>query len=130
MTDLTPGELEVMEVLWRHGPLKPAEILEHLDRPLSNPALRSVLRVLLEKEHVTRTRRGKAYYYRPRRPAPVALRRMTRKLADIFCGGSSLELIARLVREEKLSPDDVRALQQIANEREATKPRSKKQKGA
>ena len=32
MVYLTPGELEVMKILWEHGSLKPAEILEKGDR--------------------------------------------------------------------------------------------------
>ncbi len=45
MEKFTPAEMEVMQVLWRESPLKPAEILERLERPISNPALRSILRV-------------------------------------------------------------------------------------
>ncbi len=116
MNSLTPGELEVMEVLWQHGSLKPAEILEHLDRPLTNPALRSVLRVLLEKGHVTRRKNGKAYHYRSRKAAPIAFKKMTERLADIFCGGSSFELIAQLIKSENLSEGDLRRLQKIARE--------------
>ncbi|MCA9077044.1 MAG: BlaI/MecI/CopY family transcriptional regulator [Planctomycetaceae bacterium] len=116
MNSLTPGELEVMEVLWQHGSLKPAEILEHLDRPLTNPALRSVLRVLMEKGHVTRRKKGKAYFYRSRKSAPAAFKKMANRLADIFCGGSSLELIAQLIKSEDLSEDDLRQLQKIARD--------------
>jgi len=123
MITFTPGELEVIQVLWKHGSLKPAEILEHLDRPLSNAALRSVLRVLMEKGHVTRRRKGKAYYYRAKSTAPTAFKKMTRRLADLFCDGSSLELIAALIKSEKLSEDDVRQLQELAAERtSAAKP--------
>lgn len=120
MITFTPGELEVIQVLWKHGSLKPAEILEHLDRPLSNPALRSVLRVLMEKGHVTRRKKGKAYYYRAKSTGPTAFKRMTRRLADLFCDGSSLELIAALIKAEKLSEDDVRQLQEIAAARTST----------
>lgn len=130
MNHFTPGELEIMEILWQHGSLKPAEILAHLDRPLTNPALRSVLRVLLEKGHVTRQKQGKAYYYRARSAAPTAFKSMANRLAEIFCGGSSFELIAQLIKTEKLSADDIRRLQQLAGERTAetpsTKPTSRK----
>lgn len=78
MTLFTPGELEVIQVLWQHGSLKPAEILVQLDRPMSNAALRSVLRVLMEKGHVTRRKKGKAYYYRAKSTAPKAFKNMTR----------------------------------------------------
>lgn len=114
MARFTPGELEVMQVLWRECPLKPAEIEARLKRPIGNAALRSVLRVLIEKGHVKRSRKGKAYYYRPARPAQASFRQMARRLADVFFGGSSFDLIAGLIESEKLTEDDIRRLQEIA----------------
>ncbi len=119
MEKLTPAETEIMQVLWREAPLKPADILDRLGRPLSNPALRSTLRVLLEKEHVVREQKGKAYFYRPRKAAPVAFKSIVRRLADVFCDGTPYQLIAQLIKTEKLSPDDLRRLQQLAEQRVA-----------
>jgi BlaI family transcriptional regulator, penicillinase repressor len=114
MPRFTPGELEVMQVLWQESPLKPADIEGRLERPIGNAALRSVLRVLLEKGHVKREKRGKAYFYRPAKPARASFRQMTRKLADMFCNGSTFDLVAQLIKTEKLSPEDIRRLQDIA----------------
>jgi len=128
MVRFTPGELEVMQVLWNESPLKPADIEARLERPIGNAALRSVLRVLLEKGHVKRGKQGKAYYYRPARPATASFRQMARKLADVFCGGSSFDLIAQLIKSEKLSEEDIRRLEQLARDR--TRPPSEPPLGA
>jgi len=128
MKTLTPGELEIMQVLWRHGSLKPAEILAQLDRPLTNPALRSVLRVLMEKGHVTRQKKGKAYFYRAKSAAPTAFKKMADRLADIFCGGSAFELIAQLIKTENLSDEDIRQLQELAQEKAGELPSTKPSK--
>ncbi|HOB74625.1 MAG TPA: BlaI/MecI/CopY family transcriptional regulator [Phycisphaerae bacterium] len=117
MARLTPGELEVMQVLWKESPLKPAEIEARLPRPIGNAALRSVLRVLLNKGHVKRAKQGKAYFYRPTQPAHSSFRQMAQKLADVFFGGSSLDLIAGLIKSEKLSDEDIRKLQDIVRTR-------------
>ena len=117
MQPFTPGELEVMQVLWANPGLKPDEILDHLERPLANAALRSVLRVLLQKGHVTRRKIGKAYHYRPKRSAQTSFRKMTNQLADVFCRGSKADLIVQLIKTEKLSDDDIRELQRIAADR-------------
>ncbi len=119
MHDFTPCELEVMQVLWRRGALKPAEIVAQLDRPLTNAALRSTLRILTEKGHLARKRKGKAYYYRPKKSTPVAMKSMARRLADLFCGGTSFQLIAHLIKTESLSADDLRQLKAIAEQRAA-----------
>ncbi len=87
MARFTPGELEVMQVLWQESPLKPAQIEARLRRPIGNAALRSVLRVLLEKG-TSAHEQGKAYYYR--QPAPPGLvPLMARRMASPFFGGSS-----------------------------------------
>src|SRR5512145_777717 len=106
MSRFTPGELEVMEVLWQESPLKPAEIEARLPRPIGNAALRSVLRVLVEKGHLKRQKSGKAYYYRPAKPARASFRQMARRLADVFCNGSTFDLVAQLVKTERLTPED------------------------
>lgn len=119
MDAFTPGELEIMQVLWQADePLKPGEIEERFPRPIRNAALRSALLILVDKGHVVRKRDGRAYLYSARtRPQPE-LRRMARRLADLFAGGSTRALIAHLVRAEKLSPEDVDKLRRIAEGRE------------
>ncbi|RJP33645.1 MAG: hypothetical protein C4527_04090 [Candidatus Omnitrophota bacterium] len=42
---------------------------------------------------------------------------MAKQMADVFCGGSTAALITQLVKIEKLSEDDIRELQQIANQK-------------
>ena len=113
----TAGELEVMKVLWAHGPLKPAQIQAHFGRPVRNETLRSALRVLLEKGHVKRTKAGKAYFYEASTPREGTFKRMTRKIADVFCGGSPATLIAQLIQSEKLSAEDIAELQRITHQK-------------
>jgi BlaI family transcriptional regulator, penicillinase repressor len=127
MDSFTPCELEIMGVLWRCAPLKPAEILDQLDRRLTNAALRSTLRVLVEKGHITRRKKGKAYYYRPRKSAPVAFKKMIGRLADLFCEGSSYGLVARLIESEDLSENDLHLLQELAKEQASDRKSSGKE---
>ena len=54
MSRFTPGEMRVMQLLWTHGELKPAELQSLYPEPIKNPALRSFLKILVEKGHVTR----------------------------------------------------------------------------
>ena len=126
MKHFTPGELEVMQVLWAHGRLKPAQIEELFPRPIKNAALRSLLLILLGKGHVVRRRVGKAYYYEARTPREGSLRSMTRRLAEVFCGGSTASLIAHLLETEKLSEADIAELQRIAAQK-LERPRARKQ---
>ena len=112
---LTPGELEVMRILWDHGgELSPPEIEERFPREIKNAALRFQLRILLEKNHVARRRIGKAYFYRALTPRRGTLRSMARRMADIFSSGSSAGLIAELIKTERLSDDEICTLRDLA----------------
>jgi predicted transcriptional regulator len=114
MQDLNQNELETMRVLWEHGRMKPAEIQEDFSWPIENATLRSVLAGLMEKGHVTRRKNGKAYYYRAASNRGKGLSRMANRMAQVFAGGSTAELIAQLIRIEKLSPEDIEELRRIA----------------
>ena len=114
LSAFTSGELEVMQALWEHGKMKPAEIQEKFPRPIKNAALRSVLLVLLAKGHVTRVKRGKAYFYSAKTPRQRTLKQMVKDLAETFCGGSSTALIVQLIKMEKLSEKEILELQKIA----------------
>jgi predicted transcriptional regulator len=119
MERMTPVELEVMRILWQHGPLKPSEIQAKYPRPIQNAALRFQLRVLLQKKHLRRRKIGKAYHYQATTSRQSVFRRMARRMAEVFCRGSAAGLVAELIRSEKLSPDELKALQRLAAGRPA-----------
>lgn len=114
MQDLNQNELEALRILWEHGSMKPAEIQEKFSWPIENPTLRSVLAVLIEKGHVTRRKNGRAFFYRATSNRRKGLSRMARRMAQVFAGGSTADLIAQLIRMEKLSPNDIEELRRIA----------------
>ena len=113
MQDFTPGELEIMRVLWEHGELNPPEIQARFPRSISNMALRAALKVLVEKGHVQRRKRGRAYFYRALTRRDRTLRRMTRYMAQVFTGGSNPRLIAHMIKSQDLSEADVEMLREI-----------------
>jgi BlaI family penicillinase repressor len=123
MQRFTPGELAVMRILWEHGELKPPEIREHFPREIKDPALRSYLAVLLEKGHVTRRRKGRAYYYRARTPRESAFRQNLKRLVDAFCEGSTEALLVRLIRAERLSEEELIELKRAAEQEKQARGR-------
>ena len=114
MPQFTPGELLVMQILWEHGEQKPGEIQAMFPREIKNPALRSYLSILLEKGHITRRLKGKAYYYRAKTKQTTAFRSKLQELVDVFCDGSTESLLLNLIRSEKLSKDELLELKRLA----------------
>ena len=112
--DLNPTELEALGILWGDSPLKPAQIQAAFSYPIENATLRSVLRGLVEKGFLKRERDGKAYFYRPAKAARTVRRKLTERLAGVFAEGSRLGLIAQLIQDEKLTPEQLKELQDLA----------------
>lgn len=120
MASLTPGELAVMQILWEHGELKPAEVQERFPEPIKNPALRSYLKILVDKGHVSRRKIGKAFFYRAVTKRQSALRSTLREMVDAYFNGSTKSLVLNLIRHEKLSKKDLLELKQLADGHEPT----------
>ena len=114
LPDLNPAELEILGILWDRAPLKPAEIAGAFSRPIENATLRSTLVGLVEKGLLKRERVGKAFFYKPARTPRAVRRKLTERLASVFASGSRLGLIAQLIQDEKLTPEQLRELEELA----------------
>lgn len=128
MDSLNRNELEAMRVLWEHGEAKASEIEAEFDWPIDNGTLRSVLRVLIDKDLVTRRQAGKAYLYKAKKSRDRVMSRMARQMANVFSGGSAADLIAQLIKTEKLSPEDLAELRRIAQSK-SNHPSKRRRKG-
>lgn len=117
--DFSPTELEILGILWEEAPLKPAQIAESFSRPIENATLRSTLVGLVEKGFLKREQVGKAYFYKPTRTPRAVRRKLTERLASVFAAGSRMGLIAQLIEDEKLTPEQVRELEKIAKGNQA-----------
>lgn len=121
---LNRNELEALRILWEQGELKPAEIQAAFSWPMKNATLRSVLVNLVEKGHVIRKPRGKAFYYAARVPKKTLLQGMAQTLARVFAAGSHRELVAQLVETGDIKPEDLEIIRQAA----APEPKRKQRK--
>ena len=115
MPRFTPGEQNVMRLLWEHGEMKPAEIQKLYPEPIKNSALRSYLTILVDKGHVSRRKVGKAYFYQAITPQQSAFSATLRELVDTYCGGSAQALLMNLIRSEKLSEEELVHLKRLAD---------------
>ncbi len=116
MSPFTSGEIAVMQILWEHGELKPSEVQQRFPQPIKNPALRSYLSILVEKGHVSRRKKGKAYYYKAVTKRQKAFRTTVRELANAYCEGSAKNLVLNLIRSEKLSKSELLELKRLADD--------------
>ena len=62
---MTPLELEIMQVLWETGPATVQTVQRGLKRELAYTTVQTMLTVLHRKNKVKRTLKDKAYVYKP-----------------------------------------------------------------
>lgn len=113
----TTREMDVMSVLWSLGSATVAEVRERISDPLAYTTILSVLQTLEEKGHVRHEEEGRAYRYFPLVDWQTAggseLRRL---LGKVFKGSPEL-LLVQLVEDEALSPEQLRRIQDLVEER-------------
>lgn len=114
---LSGRELDVMNVLWERGSATVSEVLDELEDDLAYTTVLTILRRLEEKGHVGHDSEGKAHRYLPlverETVQDSAIRRMTRNL---FRDSPRL-LMARLLGKGELTPDQLRELRGLLDER-------------
>ena len=112
MTDAQLGdrELEVMTWLWANGSGTVGEVKEGLGDPLAYTTVLTILRNLEAKGFLRRQDEGRAHRYFPRVQQKAARRRALRRLIDTLFLGSPEALLAHLVDEHDLTPEELRRI--------------------
>jgi predicted transcriptional regulator len=120
-TPLSRREREVMDVLYRRSEATVAEVLEALDDPPTYSAVRSILRVLEEKGHITHREDGPRYVYAPAVARERARRAALDHVVETFFEGSAESALAALLRRSDLDLTEtqvVRLAREIRHARE------------
>ena len=120
-------ELDVMTVLWQHGPSTTAEVRAHLQHDLAYNTVLSFLRVLEEKGHVGHVVEGKAHRYAALvNRAQAGQSAITRLLDTVFAGSAEL-LLVHLVRDKRVDAAEIGRLRRVLDaQTKATRPASRK----
>lgn len=109
MPEPTPGELELLRVLWRRGPSTVREVLD--DLPASPaPGYTTVLKLLQimhRKGLVERDESGRSHVYAPAASRGETQRRMVGSLLRRAFDGSASQLAMQALSAEGASDEDL-----------------------
>lgn len=122
----TDRELDVMSVLWKEGSGTVTEVRERLHDRLGYTSVLKVLQIMEDKGFVRHEAEGRAYRYIPLvEPAEAGGSALSRIVNKIFHGSSEL-LLARLVSDRELTPEQLGRMRKILDEgaEEAERSRS------
>src|SRR5687767_9764333 len=112
---LTRREREIMDILYRRGRATAGEVMQDLPGTLHYSTVRTQLRVLEEKGHVTHEEHGLRYIYVPAVPRRAARKSALRHLVDTFFDGSAEQVVAAVLGGEgsKLSEEELNRIAEL-----------------
>ena len=115
---LSPREQQVLEIVYRRGRATAAEVMSGLlPDEVSNSAVRTHLRILEQKGHVTHVEEEGRYVYLPTRPRQQEGRSALSRVVRTFFGGSVEQAVATLLSpESRLSAEELDRLQAMIDE--------------
>ena len=111
---LTPLELQIMNVLWETGPANVQTVQARLPgRSLAYTTVQTMLNVLHRKGKVKRRLKDRAYFYQPVLSRQKAVTQAVGDMLDRFFGGSADDLVLSLVRTRHLTPEKLAQIQEL-----------------
>ncbi len=117
-SQLSRRERQIMDIVFARGAATGADILAKLPKPPTRGALRTMLRILEDKGHLTHSKKSREFVYRParsrRRVGPPAFQRVV----DTFFGGSLRNAVAAHLaqRSTDISDEELRRLAELIRE--------------
>ena len=110
---LTPLELEIMNVLWESGPANVQAVRDHLTGDLAYTTVQTMLNVLYRKGKVKRALQGRAYVYQAVVSRETARGQALRDVVNRLFGGSAETLVMSLVKSHRLTPAKLAELNKL-----------------
>lgn len=114
---LSRRERQIMDIIYQRGEASAQEVLNDLNDPPSNTAVRTLLRILEEKGHLKHRQVGLKYVYEPSRPRGHVGRSALRRVLQTFFDGSLEKAVAAHLGDtaSELSPEELARLADLVN---------------
>jgi BlaI family penicillinase repressor len=121
LPSLSPGQLEIMDVVWRHGDATVAEVWKALSarRQVARNTVLTMLARLEEKGWLARRADAHAHVYRATVARETALGTMLDQLVETAFGGSAEGLVMTLLQGRKISKEETARLRALIDQAEA-----------
>ncbi len=117
----TPRELEILKVLWEHGPRSVTEVHKAIrpagGKELASNTVQTLLRIMETKGLVSHAESGRTFIYQPLYSREESAARFLDRVFD----GSASQLVSNLLKAERIPPAELEQLRRlIAQARKAT----------
>ena len=120
----TPAELEILQIIWEHGPCTVREVMNLLSskRPRAYTSVMSLMNVMADKGMLKQKARGKAFVYSEKVSRDKTQSRMLSDLLNRAFDGSASALVIHLLQQAKPDSEELdeihRTITEFAQKRE------------
>jgi BlaI family penicillinase repressor len=110
-------QLLIMQVLWDMGQATAREITDAINRiePIAHSTVQTLLRGLEEKGAVTHESEGRTFVFFPLVEEGEFKQDATRDLVERVFGGNAGTLVAHLLKNEKVSREELNEIRKLIN---------------
>jgi BlaI family transcriptional regulator, penicillinase repressor len=116
----TATELEILRVLWEHGPSTVREVHEVLAqaKPIGYTTVLKIMQIMTQKGSVARNEDSKAHVYKARQPAENTKRQLVGDLLQRAFSGSASQLMMHALAGKKTSQEEIAEIRELLDEYE------------
>lgn len=117
---ISDTEWEVLRVIWRKHPITAAEVVDTLaalDSSWHPKTVRTLLARLVRKQALGYEASGRTYVYRPLICEQESIATASESFLDRVLGGSIRPMLAHFVEMQKLTKDDLEALNNLLEDK-------------
>jgi BlaI family transcriptional regulator, penicillinase repressor len=118
-TQLGRVQLRIMQVLWDKGRATAREITDAINagEPIAHSTVQTLLRGLEEKGSIAHKAEGRTFVFFPLVAEDKFKRNATRDLVERVFGGNAAMLVAHLLKNEKVSREEVDEIRKLIDHR-------------
>src|SRR5688572_13897938 len=115
----TPTELEILQVLWHHGPCTVRQVMEHMspDPPRAYTTVMTTLNTMTDKWLLERTPQGRFFRYRAAQKREKTLTSAVGDMVTRVYGGSPSALVAHFLEHSNAYPKELAAIRKLLGDR-------------
>lgn len=125
MSRPTESELEILHILWRHGPCTVREVNDRLNeerqgrKAVGYTTTLKLMQIMVEKGILARDDRNRSHLYRSRVSEGEAQQRLLDRLLHTAFGGSAMKLVVRALGNHNASRDEISRIRKLLDDMEA-----------
>jgi BlaI family transcriptional regulator, penicillinase repressor len=124
-TEPTKSELEILQVLWQHGPSTVRFVNDQLNeqkRAVQYTSTLKLMQIMAEKGILTRDESNMKHVYIPAVEEQKTKNFLLERFVDSMFNGSASSLMMQLLGNKKTSPKELQAIKEMIRKLDKEKP--------